>query len=379
MADYRPFFVEGSAFFPDSTAFYSRRVGQFDWGIKAFGKVDRNVYGFLDALSIGESNHFASTYSYDAGRDASFGIIYSGSHVNQQFKADPAEPDDSACFSPGGYMQRRSPAGTASVSFRRYMSINSDGHPNGAINRAGVSFSPNPGHLGWYFSTSDIEPGYYVRDAYINETGIYDLSMGLNYVQRPSTGRINTWRVSLGSYRSRLEDGSIHDQSLSASGWLSTTDEYRVRFGWSSGTWLGLANTSTSIGLNWLTRHLYGGGGASYLVGKRDGRDYSYFRVNQGLRPIEKFVIGLGFEWSRLGSPGVPETNQLYTVSGNYEVTPEKRLGVWAVGRNSDVNMCVTFTQTVRSGADIYLIYGYPNTTETTNRWAMKVVYPVGF
>jgi hypothetical protein len=175
-----------------------------------------------------------------------------------------------------------------------------------------------------------------------------------------------------------LEDGSIHDQSVSANAWLATTDEYRVRLGWSSGNWLGLADASTSVGLNWLTRHLYGGGGATYLVGKREGRDYNYFRVNQGIRPFQRFVVGFGFEWSRLGAPGVPQTAQLYTISGNYEITPEKRLGIWTVGRDNKVNMCVTYTQAVRSGADIYLIYGYPNTTETTNRWAMKVVYPMG-
>ncbi len=190
-------------------------------------------------------------------------------------------------------------------------------------------------------------------------------------------GRIGSWRASVSTYRARLEDGSLQNRSVSASAAISTTDEYRLRLGWSSGDWQGLADASNSIWLNWLTRHLYGGGGVGWVVGKRNGRDYSYYRINQSLRPIQKFVLGLGFEWSRLGEPGAPETNQLYTVSGNYEITPEKRLGIWAVGRNNDVNLCLTFTQTVRSGADIYLIYGYPNTTETTNRWAMKVVYPV--
>jgi hypothetical protein len=378
LADYRPFFVEGSAFFPDSTAFYSRRVGQFDWGMKTFGKVGAHTFGFLDALAIGQSNHFASTYSYDAGRDAGIGFMYAGSSVEQQYKVDPNEPDDSACFSPGVYMQRRSDSGTASVNYRRYMSINSNGYSNGSIDRAGASFSANPGHVGWYLSTSNTSHGYYVRDAYINQTGIYDVSGGVNYSQRPLNSRITNWRTNINIYRSRLEDSSLHDENVSASISVNTSDEYRVRFNWSSGTWLGLTDQTNSLRINWLARHLYGGGGATYLNGKRSGRDYKYFRLDQGIRPMQRLGIGFGYEWSRLGTPGIPETSKLYTVSGNYEITPEQRLGIWAVGRNSDINLCCTFTQTARSGADIYLIYGYPNTTETTYRWAMKIVYPIG-
>jgi hypothetical protein len=41
--------------------------------------------------------------------------------------------------------------------------------------------------------------------------------------------------------------------------------------------------------------------------------------------------------------------------------------------------MCLTYRQTVRTGSDIYLIYGYPNTLITEQRLALKMVMPIAW
>ncbi|MCJ7750043.1 MAG: carbohydrate binding family 9 domain-containing protein, partial [Armatimonadetes bacterium] len=64
LPEYRPFFQEGSWFFPNSRIFYSRRIEDVDWGLKTFGTVGQHRFGFLDTYARGGENHAVLDYQY---------------------------------------------------------------------------------------------------------------------------------------------------------------------------------------------------------------------------------------------------------------------------------------------------------------------------
>ena len=53
LTDRRPFFAEGSTFFPTDDLFYSRRIATFDGGLKVAGKQNNTTVGFLSTGARG--------------------------------------------------------------------------------------------------------------------------------------------------------------------------------------------------------------------------------------------------------------------------------------------------------------------------------------
>ena len=377
-SEYRPFFQEGSELFPDRTAFYSRRIEDVDVGIKTFGEVGKHSFAFLDALTFGEENHFAASYNYDATRDSGLGIYITGSDVKDAYKADPLEPDASYCVSPGGFLRWRADSGTTTLTCRQYASKNSDGTPDGSFFQTTLVKEAAAGHLGYSIQHDRIDGSYYVRDAYVPLSGIRGTFLKVDYFDRPADGRLTYWDVYATASRYYDEtDDSVYYDSADLGISCETSSEWRVGAYFATGSWLGDTDSTALLQCAWKSRHLYGGGSFGYLVGKRAGLDYQEGWLDQSFRITPKLSMLVGYELTKLDGPFGSDTNSQFTVSGNYDISPERTATLWAVGRESDLNVSFTYRQTVRSGSDIYLIYGYPNTLTTQQRFAVKVVTPI--
>ncbi|MDH7602513.1 MAG: DUF5916 domain-containing protein [Armatimonadota bacterium] len=372
----RPFFQEGSSLFPDSTVFYSRRIGEIDWGLKAFGKLGPHTLAVVDALNWGKENHLAAAYAYDPNPDLSVSLWASLSRVSAQ---STAQPRLSTCVAPGFVKRWRSAAGRTSFSVRRYDSFNSDGAPSGYSIHTSLSRDSAPRHFDYALSWLATSGDFYVRDGYTPIVGVRGCALGIGYHDRPQAGRFIYWRTDVNAARYWSEDGGVHHDSVSVSLDCDTRNEWSFGATLKSGSWLGLADFTAAGRVEWLERHLYGCGSLVYVIGKRSGRRYREVDFSQSLRPLGKLTISIGSEWAKLGSPGVPETKLLLTLLANYEVAPDAVIGLWLVGRGSDKNVCITYKRTARSGSDVYFIYGYPNSQRTEHRIAVKVVVPVAF
>jgi len=369
----RPFFYEGCQMFIDDEAYYSRRIGDIDMGLKTFGKVGPTSFTFLDGIKQGQSNHFTSSYGYDFDRDTGMSVSMSGSTVEQAYKANPTDPDSSMCFSSGGFRRWRSESGTTTFNIRQFSAINSNGVSNGTRLKAGLDKAEAAGHLGYSVDYEDTDSTFYVRDGYAPLTGVRGVSTGLGYPNNPATGRFCYWDVYTNQKRYWAEAGGLHHESIDLGASISTRSEWDVAAYVSDGSWLGGRDATKLLQIAWLSRHLYGGGSAGYINGKRAGLDYKYWWCDQSLKIASKLMITCQYEFTKLAE----ERNSQFTILSNYDITPEQSLGVWIVGHESKVNLCCTYKQTVRSGSDIYLIYGFPNTDTTQNRFAVKIVRPM--
>ena len=370
----RPFFQEGANLFPDSMTFYSRRVGEIDWGAKAFGRTGPHTIAVMDAIKTGEENHFAGAYVYEPNPDVAFSIWASASNVGS---AVSSEPRTSACLSPGFVLRRRSDTSTTSLTIRRYSALNSGSHPDGSALRISIERDAAPKHFDYAVSYGSTDQDFYVRDGYAPLTGVRGFFVGLGYHDRPSKGGLNYWRTDLNITRYWSEDDSLHHGSVLLRANLDTPGEWGFGATLQAGSWLGQADSTVGARVSWLERHLYGGGSVACYLGKRAGRDYAEVEASQTCRLGRRMSVSLSRQWTRLGAPDPPETNSQLTLLANYELSTDRLLGLWLVGRGSKRNLCLTYRQTVRAGSDVYLIYGYPNTLTTERRLAVKMVMPV--
>jgi len=377
--DQRPFFQEGAKLFPDSTVFYSRRVGDMNWGAKVFGDRGGNSFAALAAIKKGEESHIASAYSYRTeGASTASGVklYFSRSVIEDAFRTTPDSPYASTCVSPGFYWQSEDSAGSTYIGARQYTSINS-GRPNASSFDFSLERDSAPGRLGGEIGYYDVDSDFYVRDGYTSTTGIRGPSAKLDYYRKFEKGRISDWYGDAHANRYRSPDGSIHHENFSMQAGFSTTNEWWFSASVDDGNWEGLRDSTTQLRMGWLQRHLYTQGMLSLVSGKRSGEDYKYVSFEQGLEISPVFSIVGSWEWSRLGTGADEERQTQYTISGNWDIDRERNLAIWIVGRDSDLNLCFTFKKTVRSGSDMYFIYGYPNSQSTERRLAMKLVMPI--
>ena len=376
LPEHRPFFQEGANLFPDSMAFYSRRIGQIDWGVKTFGKSGPHTIALVDAVKSGSENHFAGSYAYDPTPDLAFSLWAAASTLSP---AASSTPGTSMCVSPGFVRRWRADSGTTYLTCRRYSALNFGSLPDGSALRLSLEKEAAPRSFDYAISYGRTNSDYYVRDGYAPLTGVRGFFLGLGYHDRPAAGRLNYWRTDLNITRYWSEDDSLHHGSVSLSADWDTPSEWGFGGSLVAGSWLGQSDSTIAARVSWLERHLYGRGSLVCYLGKRAGRDYAEVDVSQSYRLARRVTISLSRQWTRLGAPGSPEVASQLTLLGNYELAPDRVLGVWLVGRGSSRNMCLTYRQTVRTGSDIYLIYGYPNTLTTEQRLALKMVMPIAW
>ena len=366
----RPFFCEGNQMYIDDEAYWSRRIGDIDMGVKTFGKVGKQSFAFLDALKQGEGNHFTSSYGYDFDRDTNVVFSMNGSTLSN---APATEPDSSMCLASGGMKRWRAASGTTTFSFRRFNAMNSPGTPDGGMFKASLGKSEAVRNFGYNLYYEDIDPTFYVRDGYVPLIGVRGFATEQRYHDNPSGSNLTYWSVIARQKRYWASAGGLHHESFEFGGSCYTRGEWQYGVWFGEGSWLGQRDSTRNVQVAWLSRHLYGGGSAGYTVGKRAGQDYTYMSCDQLFKVGPKLVLNCLYERTRLA--GVVDSQ--FTLAPNYQISPERSVGAWIVGRGGDTNLCCTFRQTVRSGSDIFFIYGYPNTDSTASRFAIKIVRPV--
>jgi len=369
-AEPRPFFYEGCGMYIDDEAYCSRRIGDIDVGVKTFGKVGKQSFTFLDALKQGEGNHFTSSYGYDFDRDTNAVVSVNGSTLSNSAISGP---DSSMCLAAGGLKRWRAGSGITTFSFRKFSALNSAGTPDGGMFKASLGKSESAGNFGYNLYYEDIDPTFYVRDGYVPLIGVRGFATEQRYHDNPSKGGLTFWNFVTRQKRYWAADGGLHHESFEFGGSVDTRDEWQYGLWFGEGSWLGMRDSTRNVQVAWLSRHLYGGGSAGYTIGKRAGQDYTYLSVDQLVQAGPRLVLNCMYERTVLAGA----VDSQFTLAPNYQLSPERSVGAWIVGRGSDRNLCCTFRQTVRSGSDIFFIYGYPNTETTASRFAIKIVRPV--
>ncbi|MFB3882207.1 MAG: carbohydrate binding family 9 domain-containing protein [Armatimonadota bacterium] len=379
LPEYRPFFQEGSGYGPYTgdewyqapvSLFYSRRIGELDWGAKSFGTVGSHRFGILDAYRRGGENHSVWNYEQLFGTEGS--LAFSG-----VARRVPGEPDNLA-YSLGSHWTFPFVGGSRSFAADWYRSsTEGEGGDDGAVILRADSWRDQG--LGWSASYSAVRPEFRADDGYVPETGIRQLSLGLNHQRSYDTGPLQHME-----YYANFDSG---ESQLGHRQGFSLDHGRSWRSGW--GLWAAIGRgerdgfdvVTNSLSLNWNHQDIYRQGGIGCTWGERYGETYRYQSLSQGFRPGKNWSAALSLERSfnpeldESGSVTPPVLSRQLVLTTNYDLSEERTVSARLVRRASSTNFYAAYRQRVRKGMDLLVVAGDPNAEQWVSRLAVKAIW----
>ncbi len=369
-SDSRPFFQEGSGYFPGSRFFYTRRIKDVDTGLKVSGKV--GDYG----VGLARIDHFGLEH-------------YSVLQVDRRWKNETQLQLGGVVSEAPGVTNKVSTAYFARPLYRKgdeqvwfdtqYATADSAlGTGQGRLFSASFWDQGRPRQLHWSVGHSVIDADF---DPYLGLVGEKDrrcLSADFWLSDEPSKGRVRNWYTDFWVSNNKHIDGSL---------FYNTVGVY-ADVGFDDGTGASIElgrshrppyhDATIRAGYSWGGRDLYRSGGANFACGEQTGGDYRYWQVYQGTKLAEKLSMSVSYEWVRIAQPSPEAFLSKQLVTGiAWDVDTERTLGGRVVECNGKTNLYLAFKQRVRSGMDVYAIFGDPNVDKTKRSFTLKLISPI--
>jgi hypothetical protein len=371
LPEVRPFFTTGAGgFFPDSSVFYSRRINDFDAGVKLFGTVGKEQCGVLDAVNLGQENSLVASWRHLTTPDASVGL----SIADHTAAGEP----DNLVYALSGSRTWHCPDGGDNLWGRSFQSVG-DG-ANGSVYQAGGSHWRGYGRVQYDWSLRYATDDYHPALGYYYDQGTYggSLNVGKSYHYEKSGLQDRFWYV-VGDYYPYLhqEGKGLYQADLGGVyTWMWRTGRF-IGIGTGGGEDHGDPIPYINTTLGWNGRDLYRQGSLFALRSGKAGGRYTYFRLQQGLRPWKRVSLSVAAEYGRLTAPS-PDAYHAYQAvfTTSYDLTPERSLAARLVARDGGISLYGAYRQVVRRGTDAYIIVGDPDPSRTgfVTRVAVKVV-----
>lgn len=379
LPEYRPFFQEGASYLPSAGGewgapvelLYTRRIGELDWGAKAFGTVGPHRFGLLDAYRRGGENHLAWNYDHLFGTRGAIGL----GGVDRRV---PDEPRNRALGMSGEWWWPFV-GGSKSISGNWYRSRTDGEGGDGTALDLGASLWQDQGWSGW-LSYSSVGAEFRAEDGYVPETGVRNRSLGLSHERRYDVGALEEveWSFSVDSGES--QDGPRR------SVWVSHDRDWRngwsVEAGLSRGERDGYDVASTMLEVDWNRQDIYRRGEVEYRWGERYAHPYRYQSVSQGFRMDDAWSAEISIERSYAaerdedtGAISPPQWERQLILTTSYDLSLERTVSARLVRRGGTTNVYAAYRQRVRRGTDLLVVAGDPNAEKWVNRLAVKAMH----
>ena len=368
--DPRPFFTTGQdGFFPAFNLLYTRRIEDFDAGLKLFGKVGQETIGIFDAATLGEKNSFAGSWGHNFDDNTSARL----SLVRHQSDGEP----ENLAYGLSGSRTWRKPEGYNSLWYSYYGSHDSEQSGNHYL-IGGETYNGSGKFQGWG-DIRLINRGFAPALGYNPDVNYYGASFGLGRFDRFETGALEErgWYLNCDYWRYLHGDGVLNARLNPTYTW-TWRDGQRLRLGVTAGERENTANSDASVRYTWRNNDTFRRGSLFLLHGTRSGGNYNYASLEQGFRPTDCLSVYLNCEYSHLADPA-PDAGSSYlaVITSNYDLTKEKSIAARLIANNDGFNAYASYRQVVRQGMDIYVILGDPDPDHTglAKRIVVKLIW----
>lgn len=368
--DSRPFFQDAKDFYPASDIFYTRRIEDIAIGSKVYGKFDHFDIGLMNMIGQDHENHTALR-AYGEWNNRTW-LNVQGVQSNVDGK---------------GYLSSRISAWhrlydrnerKLEIYGRTVAADNISGIGKGSENGWSISSYGRPRMLQWelggWNSDSDFQP--YL--GYNPEVGVNAKYLDFWINDSLTTGKLKDWNASLDITHVEHTDGSLYHEYAGIGGGLNWRNGTGCWIRFERCPWPPNVDRAIRGGYSWGNNKLYGNGGVSLGIGRIAGGPYMTYSASQRFKMTQKLSISLTYGHSQIGqpSPDAYSSNQLI-VTPNYEIDPERTILGRIVSQEGKTNCYLTFRQRVRSGTDVYLIFGDPNSDSTRSSFTLKLIRPI--
>jgi len=371
LQDPRPFFVTGQdGFLPREHLFYTRRIQDFDAGLKLFGTVGNDTIGLLDAVTLGEENAFAAAWKHSFDED-------NWTRVSAVSHQEDGEPDNFASELAAGRTWRDAD-GNDGLWVVAYQS-RTQGAGSGTNYSVGGNHYRGFGNIQYDWMVRRATPDFSPSLGYFTDVNNVGGELNLTQVDFYEEGPIEARQLRLRmSYYPYLEGDGIFLSNFYPSYLVRTRSAHLYGLMLNYGRYFDYDNSSIGGVYGWNDADLYRRGQINLTRGKAAGGDLTYYSLDQGLRPMDRLSLRIGGEYVHLAMPDGSAMHQYQTVvTTSYDITPEKTLAARGIWRDAGFSAYACYRQVVRKGMDAYVIVGDPDPTLTgfTSRIALKLIW----
>jgi len=370
--DRRPFFAEGNQFLGDTGIFYSRRVPYVDAGLKLVGKAGNTTLGLLaiGTRRDGGQGNLVLNYLREIG---------TASAVFVNAAADSREGQ-----SPNQVALVGARYGWYSGRLRNLVQLVSTGSWVGGDTRGRHNLlrfyrDSKRGRPNIRFDLVEMGADFTNRLGFVPERdyrGIFSNSVTHNEYDKGPVERyvavvevVNYNHATGGFYRRSLGAGShigfrngLGIEIDALVGQHETGHKSGARFNDRIGT----------LGFYWNEKDLYRQGVVQMDFGRQAGQPYRFLVLSQGFPVGGNITFDAAFAHRKLGGDTLTQS----VVSGAYRLNDETAVGGRLVRQEGNTNVYLSFGRSVRSGSDLFLLLGDPNSPRTRGSVTLKMVRP---
>ncbi len=356
--DSRPFFNEGNSFIDvyDSygSAFYSRRIADFDFGAKAYGNIGskHELGAFATQTGDSETNAmFRYAYKFTPTSSATF---YGTSHDAEGLQNRLY--GTRLLYGKGSWMGLL----TSALS-------DDDGLTNSA-GSARVSYSSTKWSGGAVYSW--VEPGFNPAIGYCSFDNERGAAASVEYTEMYSKGYLRMFDSWLSAQSFEHYDGSNQTRSFSPSVSFQTKNNIYLQLSATLEDFEAEAERTATCKMSFFDTKYTDQLTLGATAGTRAGRNTSYYsaRIRRRIAPN----VDVGLTYARQEYLGITEQT-VFTVG--WIIDPKRTLTARTVYRQGKTNAFLAFKSAGFTGMDWYLIVGDPNAQEWKDRIVVKLVW----
>jgi len=370
LPELRPFFVTGQGYLPGDMMLYTRRIEDFDAGIKLFGSVGDESLGLLNATAYGQESTTAAQWShrFDSELESTLRM------VSHRQAGDPANVV-------WGLNTRRRwtcPEGDDGLWLMLRQS-QTQGERPGSVYGVGGNHFRGAGKPHWSWESRRATEGFDPALGYYYGQNSIGGSFEVGQFEYYETGRLESKFWDLGaSYYPFLDGSGMRESRLSpAHGWSFRNGTFLV-VGLNLAREYNQDSSDVHTFVAWNERDMYRRGSLGVTKGVRAGGGYGEYSLGQGFRPVRDLSVNISTAYSHLEPPSLEAYHGYQTVvTVSYDLTAEKCVSARIIARDAGTTVYAAYRQVVRRGMDAYVIVGDPDADRTgfARRAAFKLIW----
>jgi hypothetical protein len=366
ISDQRPFFVEGEGYYPNSDTFYSPKIAGVDEGLKVTGKENGTTVAVL-ATNQGGPNYqrvAVASFTHDLNPLSNLELDYAGNDQAGMQSGDVVKTQAALGWHVGQYVLN---------TMATHMFSWLGGMPAGGMQYYNVGLGGHPGHPSLNYNYEIVAPNLNTEIGFEAITNEKVSNYSFDQNNTFDKGYIQHYDVNA-SWEDTVHDSdsSFFNNSRTASVYANTHEGNGIYLGTSQSRWLEYRDHVNEMYFEWNTKSLYDSGNVDYQRGSQSDQSYIWYSANQGYGLSRNCSLSFLYNYQDLG--GVITTQAVFTPT--YRLTSERSIGGRIVNQSGKTDIYLTFAQKARAGADVYLIFGDPNSPTTRGLIDLKVVEP---
>lgn len=361
IAEKRPFFLEGRDYldmgddYVLGRFFYPRRIGPFDVGAKAYGKLTP-----VDTLGFLHTADFDRVYNTVARWEHTFGPAA----FSRLFVSNRAEAG-------------RDNTVAAAMGRKRWGKFGIEG--TGALS-SGVDAGEGAAALEAYYS----DKGRFTSLRVVNVDPRFNAALGyIPWVDRRGIYAYHSWseRWNTGPFREMYldfapmidwhTDGTPFRRSVGSWFYGVLRSDTALNFGLEHTRFEEETDSTASAGITFNASNRFRRMSLSTTQGRIAGRSYAFYQAGFSLRVLRRLDISYGG-----GIQQYDGTDEQHIVTASYELSPTRSFGGRAVLQGSDLNWYLSYRSAGALGAELFVMLGDPNAPRFVNQLAVKCVVP---